>query len=176
VNQDDPYYDQNRTPDDTIDLGHTVTSFTTSPLEPGHVWEFNIVAIDDVGTRSRFYSSFWATIESCSVDVWVVPRENAIFSVGEWVNIYYGPATYDGNDASGCYAVSLDLMKGASVIQNIVSNMSYTLSYGFTVPGVVPASDYSIRIRLDRIPICDQYFGLPATMSGTSNHFSVAIQ
>ena len=159
----------------SFDLGSTITSFTTPLLEPGHVWEFNLVAIDDVGTRSPYYSSFWAAIESCSVDVWVIPRENAVFSVGEWVNIYYGPATYDGLDVSGCYAVSLYMMKGANIIQNIVTNMSYTLSYGFRVPEVEPASDYNIRIRLDREPVCDQYSGLPATMTGTSNHFSVVV-
>lgn len=173
VSQDDPYYDINRTPDETIDLDASVTSFTTPPLEPGHIWEFNIITIDDLGFPGRFYSSFWVDIESCSVEIWVIPREGAIFEIGEWENFYYSPATYGGEDVSGCYNVSLALMKGTDVVLNIGSNLPYTLSYGFWVPDVEPGSDYYIRIILERESICDTYSYLPETLMGLSNNFSI---
>lgn len=173
VSQDDPFYDLNRTPDDTIDLDASATSFTTPPLEPGHTWEFNIHTVDTNGLWANFYSSFAVEIESCSVEVWVIPREGAVYEVGEWVNIYWGPVSYGGLDVSACYDADLVLMKGPSVIMNIGSNIPNILSYGFRVPDEESGSDYKIRMILDRKSLCDQY-SYPESFIGFSNYFSIS--
>ena len=69
MHQDDPNYHALRFPGNTIQLGPDVTTFTTPPLEAGRTWEFNLLPIDTLGGSARFYSSFWASIEDCTVTV-----------------------------------------------------------------------------------------------------------
>lgn len=175
VNQDDPYYNVNRTPDDTIDLNASATSFTTQPLETGYIWEFNIKTIDSKGVPALFYSSFWVEIDSCSVDI-TRPRNGDLFEVGEWINVFWEPVTYGGYDVGGGYFVdTIDLLKGPDSVINLVSNQANILSSGFTVPDVDPGSDYNLRIILERNSVGDMYPYLPEKLFGFSDYFSIGI-
>ena len=123
--------------------------------------------------RFTYFSSFWVDIESCNVEVWVIPREGAVYELGAWVNIYYSQMIYDGNEIGGCYDVNLVLMKGTNVVMNIGSNLPYTLSYGFRIPDLESASDYNIKLVLNRKSSCDQYTYLPEEITSLSNNFSI---
>jgi hypothetical protein len=74
ISRNDPNYEINKIPDDTIDLDASDTSFTTEPLESFNTWEFNIRTIDSDGLSADSYSSFWVSIfepkliESCDAD------------------------------------------------------------------------------------------------------------
>lgn len=174
VSQDDPYYDVNRTPDDTIDLDASVTSFTTQPLEPDHIWEFNIKTIDSDGVPAPFYSSFWVEIASTSVSI-TRPRSGDVFEVGEWVNVYWETVTWGGNDVSGGYDVdTIDLLKGPDFVTNLLSNWPNTGWAGFWVPDVDPGSDYKLRIVLGRNSQGDMFPYLPERFVGFSDYFSIA--
>jgi hypothetical protein len=173
ISQDDPNWIVNRSPDNSIDLDASVTSFTTQPLAPGHVWEFNIRTIDTQGRPANFYESFWVEIDSCSVNI-TSPRAGDVFRVGDFVNVYWQPVTYGGNDVSGGYDVaSIDLMLGLGFVRNLVANQPNFLSSFFVVPDVNPWSNYNLRIVLGRNSAGDMFPYLPKTMIGFSNYFSI---
>jgi len=173
VDQDDPNYDSVRWPDQVINLDASTTSFTTPPLGSG-LWEFNILTIDTEGLSSRFYSTFHVDIDSCSVVI-TRPRSGDSFAVGEWVNIFWEPVTYGGDDVGGAYTVNtIDLLVGSEFVANLASNQTNIQSSGFSVPDVVPGSDYNIRLTLDRNSIGDLFPDLPERFIGFSDHFSIS--
>jgi hypothetical protein len=176
VSQDDPYYDVNRMPDDVIDLDASATSFKTQPLEPGHVWEFNIKTISLEGWPANFYSSFWVDIESHTVAI-NRPRSGDIFEVGEWVNVFWDGAVEWGGHVvgAGYIGYSIDLFKGPLYVRNLVPpHFSNIDNYGFRVPDVDPASDYNLRIILEKDYItADKHPELPERFVGFSEFFSI---
>ena len=173
VSQDDPYWELNRWPDDTIDLDASTTAFTSEPLAPGQVWEFNILTIDSEGLSSHLYASFLAWMDTCSIDI-TRPHFGDFFDVGEWVNIFWDPVTYDGNDVSGGYDVeTIDLLKGPEFVRTLVSNQVNILWAGFSVPGVESGSNYNLRITLDRNSSGDLFPELPEALIGFSDEFGI---
>ncbi|MFX0167665.1 MAG: hypothetical protein ACFE9V_20275 [Candidatus Hodarchaeota archaeon] len=175
VNQDDPFYNEIREPDDVIDLNTAVTSFSTQPLEPGHIWEFNIKTIDSEGLSAEFYSSFWVEIDSCSVVI-TRPRIGDFFKIGEWVNVYWEPVTYGGINVGGAYDVdTIDLFKGGNFIMMLLSNLPNILSVGFIVPDVDLDTNYNIRIVLKRNSVGDMFPELPERLIGFSGYFAIGV-
>ena len=173
VDQNDPFYDLKRRPDEIIDLNSSATSFTTPPLGSG-LWEFNIVTIDTEGLPSRFYSSFWVDIASCSVKI-TRPRAGDIFQVGEVGDVFWDSAvTYGGNDVGAGYDVdSIDLFKGPVFIKTLQSNLPNIGANIFLVPNVKTGSDYNLRIILDRNSGGDMFPELPVRFIGFSDFFTI---
>ena len=162
VSQDDPAYDSLRTPDAAIDLDASITGLTTAPLEPGHTWEVNVRTVDAGGLAGEFYSSFWVTIESCSVHI-TRPRAGDSFEARDWVTVYWAPVTYDGNDVGGAYDVgSIDLLAEGELVATVVSNQPNILWAGFRMPDVDPGA-YQLRITLDRNASGDPFPSMTTT-------------
>lgn len=173
VSQDDPIYDVHRTPDDTIDLDASATSFTTQPLEPGHIWEFNIRTIDSEGWPATFYSSFWVEIASASVII-TRPQSSDVFDMGDWVDVYWEAIDWGGDDVSARYDVdTIDLFKGSDFTMTVVLNQANTGWAGFTVPNVFPSFSYNVRVILDRNAAGDMFPELPETIVGFSDNFYI---
>ena len=174
VSQDNPYYDTNRWPDGTIDLGPSTTSYTTPPLEVGHIWEFNIRTVDSDGRWARFYESFWVEIDSCSVVV-TKPHSGDQFKVGDVGDVYWDSMViYGGNDVGGGYDVaSIDLLKGPELIKTLQSNLPNIGLNIFLVPEVGLGSDYRLRIVLKRNASGNMFPGLPEKFIGYSGYFTI---
>jgi hypothetical protein len=173
VNQDDPYYDENRIPDDTPELSASATSFTTPALTPGHIWEINIKTIDSGGLPARFYASFWVQIETCGFDV-TYPRADSVFQTNGWEQIVWGQVKWDGNDVSAGYNVgSIDLYKENEIAENLWSNYPNLGSISWLVPSVETGTDYKIGIILDRNTSGDMFPELPERLIGFSEQFTI---
>jgi len=173
VSQDDPYYDTNRWPDSSIDINASALSFTTGNLESGHVWEFNIRTIDTGGLPAKLYSSFWIEISLCEVNI-NNPRSGDTFQVGGWINVFWDPVIFGGDDISGGYNVdTVDLLKGLDVIATLASNLTNINSAGSIVPDVSSGSDYTIRVVLKRNSVGDMFPDLPVILMGISDVFSI---
>jgi hypothetical protein len=174
LSQDDPNYDALRFPDNSIELGSDVTTFTTPSLESGHVWEFNLLPIDTLGGSTRFYSSFWAKIENCAVSVtW--PREGDTVARGVWTQLYWVvPIQWGGDDVTGAYQVSkVELLGSDGSLVLLGSNLPNIGNNGFSTPLSTPlGSGYRIRMTFERTT--DVVPELPQELIGLSGAFTVS--
>ena len=172
VNQDDPYYGSIREPDDTVDLAPTVTSFTTPPLEPGHIWEFNIRVIDTDGLASHYFASFTVDIETCGFEI-THPDKDSVFQVGNWESVD-STVEWDGNEVNRCYVVeTVDLYKGTLAVANLLSNVTNIGSLPWMVPHVETGSDYKIGIRLVGRSVGGCPDEVPQRLLGFSEYFTI---